>query len=189
MSELIEENVSKNYIGTNIEVGRKWVSALGYEVVVNAITAPGNNASHKVCFSCKCGCERSFDASIGIFMSYFSPAKSNKGSKSNEQILSEYIASKAPEVQAEILGTGTPIADTTKAPRLYIEKPLIRGIHPYSFRSGEWAVITDMVIVTGVSGTKRLNYMVMFDDGKVDYWPVCDESNYEIKAASEVSDK
>lgn len=189
MSELIEEDVSDNYVGTNIEVGRKWVSALGSEVVVNAITSPGNNESHKVCFSCKCGCERSFDVAIGIFMRYFSPAKSNKGSKSNEQILSEYIASKAPEVQAEILGTGTPIADTTKAPRLYIERPLIRGIHPYSFRSGEWAVITDMVIVTSVSGTKRLNYMVMFDDGKVDYWPVCDESNYEIKAASEVSDK
>lgn len=187
MSELIEENVSANYVGTNIEVGREWVSALGSEVVVNAITSPGNNAPHKVYSSYQCGLL--FNMTIDSFMMSFSPTKSNKGSKSNEQILSEYIASKAPEVQAEILGTGTPIVDTAKAPRLYIEKPLIRGIHPYSFRSGEWAVITDMVIVTSVSGTKRLNYMVMFDDGKVDYWPVCDESNYEIKAASEVSDK
>ena len=185
MSELIEEDVSKDYVGTNIGVGRKWVSALGSEVIVRAITSPSNNAPHKVYYSYQCGL--SFNMTIDSFMRSFSPTKSNKGSKSNEQILSEYIASKAPEVQAEILGTGTPIVDTAKAPRLYIEKPLIRGIHPYSFRSGEWAVITDMVIVTSVCGTKRLNYMVMFDDGKVDYWPVCDESNYEIKAASEVS--
>lgn len=112
----------------------------------------------------------------------------NKKPKSNEQILSEYIASKTPEVQAEILGTGASIVDAAKKPRLFIEKPLIRGIHPYSFRSGEWAVIADMVLVTSVNGTKRLNYMVMFDDGKVDYWPVCDDSNYEIKAAYEVDE-
>nr|WP_317199783.1 hypothetical protein [uncultured Psychrobacter sp.] len=187
MSELIEEDVSKNYVGTNIEVGRKWVSALGSEVIVRAITSPGNNAPHKVYSSYQCGL--SFNMTIDSFMRSFSPTKSNKAPKSNEQILSEYVASKPPEVQAEILGTGEPFTDIAKQRRLFIEKPLIRGTHPYSFRSGEWAVITDMVIVTSVSGTKRLNYMVMFDDGKVDYWPVCDESNYEIKAASEVSDK
>lgn len=108
--------------------------------------------------------------------------------KNNEQILEGYLSSLKPEVQAEILGTGEPFTDIAKQRRLFIEKPLIRGIHPYSFRSGEWAIITDMVMVTDVNAAKRLNYMVMFDDGRVDYWPVCDNSSYEIKAASEVSE-
>lgn len=107
--------------------------------------------------------------------------------KNNEQILEGYLSSLKPEVRAEIEGAGDSIINVAKKPRLFIEKPLIRGIHPYSFRSGEWAIITDMVMVTDVNVAKRLNYMVMFDDGKVDYWPVCDNSNYEIKAASEVS--
>lgn len=75
MSDL-EEDVSANYVGTNIEVGRKWVSALGSEVVVNAITAPGNNASHKVYSSYQCGL--SFNMTIDSFMRSFSPTKSNK---------------------------------------------------------------------------------------------------------------
>lgn len=70
---------------------------------------------------------------------------------------------------------------------LEISPAMIRGIHPYSFRSGEWATIVGLVMCGKDYPGGRLNYMVMFDDGKVDYWPVCDESNHEIKAASEVS--
>lgn len=70
---------------------------------------------------------------------------------------------------------------------LKISPAMIRGIHPYSFRSGEWATIVGLVMCGKDYPGGRLNYMVMFDDGKVDYWPVCDESNHEIKAASEVS--
>ncbi|WP_105243769.1 hypothetical protein [Psychrobacter sp. Marseille-P5312] len=70
---------------------------------------------------------------------------------------------------------------------LNISPAMIRGIHPYSFRSGEWATIVGLVMCGKDYPGGRLNYMVMFDDGKVDYWPVCDESNHEIKAASEVS--
>ena len=70
---------------------------------------------------------------------------------------------------------------------LKISPAMIRGIHPYSFRSGEWATIVGLVVCGKDYPGGRLNYMVMFDDGKVDYWPVCDESNHEIKAASEVS--
>lgn len=71
---------------------------------------------------------------------------------------------------------------------LKISPAMIRGIHPYSFRSGEWATIVGVVMCGKDYPGGRLNYMVMFDDGKVDYWPVCDESNHEIKAASEVSE-
>lgn len=70
---------------------------------------------------------------------------------------------------------------------LKISPAMIRGIHPYSFRSGEWATIVGLVVCGKDYPGGRLNYMVMFDDGTVDYWPVCDESNHEIKAASEVS--
>ncbi|MGO1375117.1 MAG: hypothetical protein ACTHU5_00935 [Psychrobacter sp.] len=183
MSDLIEEDVSANYADTNLAIGREWTDGSDSKIIVKAITSPGDNEPHKVYFSYL---GAPFDENIGAFIELFKPVPSNEGSKTNQQILSEYISSKSPKVQAEILGTGASMVDTAKEPRLFIEKPLIRATHPYGFRSGEWATIADMVMVTSINGTKRLNYMVMFDDGKVDYWPVCDESNYEIKAASEV---
>lgn len=75
MSDL-EENVSANYVGTSLEIGREWVGALGSEVIVRAITSPSNNAPHKVYFSYQVRILLSRD--IGDFMKLFSPTPNNK---------------------------------------------------------------------------------------------------------------
>jgi hypothetical protein len=55
---------------------------------------------------------------------------------------------------------------------------LIRGTHPYVFRSGEWARLVGTV---DDPGTGRRCYSVRFDDGATDWWPVGDEAaGYEF---------
>lgn len=75
MSEL-GEDVSANYVGASLEIGREWVGALGSEVIVRAITSPSNDAPHKVYFSYQGRILLSRD--IGDFMRLFSPASNNK---------------------------------------------------------------------------------------------------------------
>ncbi|MGO3465219.1 hypothetical protein [Psychrobacter sp.] len=85
MSDL-EEDVSANYVGTSLEIGREWVGALGSEVIVRAITSPSNNAPHKVYFSYQVRILLSRDIQgrillsrdIGDFMKLFSPTPNNK---------------------------------------------------------------------------------------------------------------
>lgn len=70
----------------------------------------------------------------------------------------------------------------------------IRGTHPYTFRSGEWATVRAVVQATVrvvvpfravVPGADRDCYLVEFPDGQTDYWPVVDPSEpYEFEAAS-----
>lgn len=55
--------------------------------------------------------------------------------------------------------------------------PSIRGAHPASFRSGEWARIIGLEWRNG-----RLCYVVLFVDDVEDSWPVYDASNpYEFR--------
>lgn len=57
-----------------------------------------------------------------------------------------------------------------------------RGTHPYSFRTGEWAVIMDVVPVGVGEGMSRLCFKVWYpSDGVVDYVPLCDSEHYETK--------
>lgn len=54
---------------------------------------------------------------------------------------------------------------------------LIRGTHPYVFRSGKWATLINIVIYNN-----RECYHVIFPDDREDYWVVADTmAGYEFK--------
>lgn len=60
----------------------------------------------------------------------------------------------------------------------------IRGTHPSSYRSGQWALIEGVNWITtrvdGVS-SERVCYRIRFQDGAVDYCPVFDDdAGYEF---------
>ena len=57
---------------------------------------------------------------------------------------------------------------------------LIRGTHHYSFRCGEWAKITGVVVVEHECHPPRAAFAIEYIDGKTDYIAVCDHENYEI---------
>lgn len=56
-----------------------------------------------------------------------------------------------------------------------MKKLFYKGTHQYSFRTGEWAE------VIGVVFKERLCFIVQFRDGVMDYKPVIDTENYELK--------
>lgn len=59
---------------------------------------------------------------------------------------------------------------------------LIRGTHPYCFRSGEWATLSHIETVIRPDGEHRKCYAVVFEGGVSDLWPVEDDSyGYEFK--------
>jgi hypothetical protein len=57
---------------------------------------------------------------------------------------------------------------------------VIRGVHPYSFRSGEWASIVGVEVLAPVELKPRVVYCCEYSDGFVDYISVSDSANYEI---------
>lgn len=58
----------------------------------------------------------------------------------------------------------------------------IRGTHPYCYRSGQWAVIRDIV-----TAKDRRCYLVQFEDSMVDFWPVEDsQAGYEFRDPARV---
>jgi len=57
----------------------------------------------------------------------------------------------------------------------------IKGTNHNSFRVGEWALITNIVMGHTEGLEKRLCYECLFDDGVVDFTAVHDKANYEIK--------
>lgn len=61
------------------------------------------------------------------------------------------------------------------------EPAFIRGTHHYSFRSGEWAKIVGVVVVSN-GGTPRPAFAVEYIDGVQDFIVVSDDRNYEISA-------
>lgn len=56
-----------------------------------------------------------------------------------------------------------------------MKKLFYKGTHQYSFRTGEWAE------VIGVVFKESLCFIVQFRDGVIDYKPVIDTENYELK--------
>lgn len=53
-------------------------------------------------------------------------------------------------------------------------------MHPYAFRSGEWARV-----LTTVPSRGRECWLVRFPDGKVDWWPIEDPlADYEVRHAA-----
>ena len=58
----------------------------------------------------------------------------------------------------------------------------IRGVHRYSFRSGEWALITGVKIVTPKGLEPRAAFECMYEDGFVDHIPISDANDYEISS-------
>lgn len=58
----------------------------------------------------------------------------------------------------------------------------IRGTHPYSFRSGEWAKVKGIAMIQPDWVEPRLAFICEYADGVIDYMAVDDfDSNYEIK--------
>ena len=59
----------------------------------------------------------------------------------------------------------------------------IRGVHPYSFRSGEWATVVGVAKCSDNRFPEgRQCYKVRFDDGVIDYWLISEISkSYETK--------
>ena len=58
----------------------------------------------------------------------------------------------------------------------------LRGKHPYTFRHGEWANVVSTVAVKPKDDAVRACLVCVFEDGAVDYVPVTDLSNYEMRA-------
>jgi len=58
----------------------------------------------------------------------------------------------------------------------------IRAMHPYAFRSGEWARIKGTAMLPVKDGEPdRACYLVEFDDGVSDFWAVDDpDARYEF---------
>lgn len=66
----------------------------------------------------------------------------------------------------------------------------VRGLHRYSFRSMEWALVLDAFMVTPDYGPRRPCLQVRFEDGVTDYWPVWDEpQHYEFGNAVDAATK
>jgi len=62
-----------------------------------------------------------------------------------------------------------------------VSRPLfIRGTSPYSFRSGEWAVIIDTQNRTPDGLPERPVYILKYSDGMEDSIPISDTENYEL---------
>lgn len=56
-----------------------------------------------------------------------------------------------------------------------MKKLYYKGTHQYSFRTGEWAR------VIGTIFKDRLCFVLEYSDGTLDYTPVIDKQNYELK--------
>ena len=61
----------------------------------------------------------------------------------------------------------------------------IRGTHPHSFRSGEWADIIGVKVFAPQGLSLRVGYQCLYDDGFIDYIPISDASNYEIETVDD----
>ncbi len=66
-------------------------------------------------------------------------------------------------------------------PKIY---KMIRGRHPYCFRSGQWAAVVGTVTING-----RACYEVLFPDGMKDQWVILDEAaDYEFRPYDPLTD-
>jgi len=62
----------------------------------------------------------------------------------------------------------------------YLLPTHIRGTHPYSFRTGEWARIVGIEIRNLRSGPRHV-FKAVYDDDAKDTVAICDSANYETK--------
>lgn len=60
----------------------------------------------------------------------------------------------------------------------------IRGIHHYSFRSGEWAEIIGVRVDTPEGLDARPAFLCRYEDGAFDHIPIIDSYNYEIEGVA-----
>lgn len=61
---------------------------------------------------------------------------------------------------------------------LFVEPCYIRATHRYAFRSGEWAEVAGVKLAC-----QRPCYLVLFNDGKTDLWPIEDPmASYEFSS-------
>lgn len=64
------------------------------------------------------------------------------------------------------------------------ERMQARGVHPYVFRSGEWADAVSVCWVTPNGCEPRPCLLVVFPDGRTDLWPVFTQAeHYELRPA------
>jgi len=57
----------------------------------------------------------------------------------------------------------------------------LAGVHPYTFRCGNRALITGVKTISNPGTPARVCYEITFPDGFVDYVPLCDMINYKIE--------
>lgn len=69
---------------------------------------------------------------------------------------------------------------TSRVSRLIKCPARIKGTHHYSFRPGEWAVITGVVNVTPEGLSQRPAFECEYEDGCVDYIAISEKAHYEI---------
>lgn len=60
-----------------------------------------------------------------------------------------------------------------------------RFTNSYSFRSGEWADVVGIVLVTPDTGGPRLCYHLRYEDGTCDYTPVL--APHDIRVAGDAA--
>lgn len=59
----------------------------------------------------------------------------------------------------------------------------IRSRHSLAFHSGEWGTIEGVTFITPPNLSPRACYVVRFDNGDRNYWPVNDDTaEYEFRA-------
>jgi hypothetical protein len=62
---------------------------------------------------------------------------------------------------------------------------LVRATHWAAYRSGKWARLAGTTVLHGFPEGGRLCYLVMFEDGAADFWPVEDRcAGYEFAMAA-----
>lgn len=85
------------------------------------------------------------------------------------------------ELQNKVSATeGLFSAESASCNALLVENARIRGTSPYSYRSGDFAKITGVVICTPKDLQERACFVCEYDDGFIDYIPIDDRENYEI---------
>ena len=63
---------------------------------------------------------------------------------------------------------------------------MMRAMHPYAFRSGEWAVVRGSALLPVRAGEPdRACWLVQFSDGATDFWAV-DAPEYEYEFSGDL---
>jgi len=66
------------------------------------------------------------------------------------------------------------------------QKAFLVGTHRCSFQAGKPGEIVGVVVATPEGNEARACYLVRFEDGKEDCFPIADSQNYEIISEDDV---